>query len=158
MEEPLNNCETRKEDYFARKVIFETTDLKELQIPADCKIFRMVSKLDKKDRKYPDLTCFSDKGLSVVITGFGLPDVDIERVFLEDWKPRDYVGVWEIPKEIFPEQEYSIHHDPFPYYDKTGKTVEQKCKNHAQIFCNKGLPKSRQVKESGSWIIQPDTN
>ncbi len=151
------DCEERFEELETRKEKFQSKDCVQRKIPDDCKIYRAIKKTDKKVPARPDPGCFSDKGLSVIIAGPDLPEVNLEKEF-ERWKEKGYVGVWEIPKESLPADEYIYSHDPFPYYDKDGKECAQPCKNHAHIFCHKPQAKGKTIAKDGQWKIHPVDN
>ncbi len=147
------DCVTLINELNSRREQYECPTLRELEIPEDCRIYRAVNKIDKKNTTEPDSKCFSGKGLSVYIQGTNLPVFDLEKEF-EQWKTKGYLGVWEVPKELFPEAEFRIRHDPFPY--TIGPEKYEQTPNHAQIFCHKSRGKGREIVEKGKWAIPPE--
>ena len=146
------DCIPRIQNLDSRKAKYENPTLRESAIPPDCKIYRAVSRVDKRDATQPDFTCFTDKGLSVLIEGSNLPPLDLASVF-KQWKERGYLGIWEMPMTLFPQPAYLLRHDPFPF--ESGGKVHQQDANHAQIFCHKPQSKGKEVARSGKWAIAP---
>jgi len=151
-------CIERYNEFVGRRDQHGTAAQKQLTVSNNCKLIRLLADNDIEwqddgQPKAPKPRIFSDRSLSVVVTGDSFPAVEIAELIAES--NGKFIGAWEFSPDQFPESEqFRICYDPYPY-EEDGE-LRQPPKNHTQIFCNKGNPKCRAVVSGGNWGPKPE--